>query len=75
MEGETKSSPINLVNHSYFNLAGHDKGEDISNHHIQIEAEGFTPMDQDSVPTKKVQNFDKDGPLSMDLRNLSLFND
>ena len=28
-EGETKSTPISLCNHSYFNLAGHDAAEGI----------------------------------------------
>ena len=31
-DGETKSTPINMFNHCYFNLAGHDAPEGIYNH-------------------------------------------
>jgi len=33
-EGETKSCPVNMTNHAYFNLAGHDSAERILDHSI-----------------------------------------
>ena len=53
-EGETKSCPVNMTNHAYFNLAGHDSAERILDHSIQIFADHFTPNDSNSIPTKEV---------------------
>ena len=44
---------INLTNHSYFNLNGHD-GEDILNHSLQIDAGSFTEIDREGIPTGKI---------------------
>lgn len=43
---------INLTHHSYFNLAG---AGDIRDHHIQIDAQAFTPVGADLIPTGEVQ--------------------
>lgn len=41
---------LNLTNHSYFNLEGHDQGR-IGEHVLQMEASCFTPADGGSIPT------------------------
>ena len=45
-----RPTPINLTNHTYFNLAGHDAGE-IGGHELQLFASRFTPVDQTLIPT------------------------
>nr|XP_022915597.1 aldose 1-epimerase-like [Onthophagus taurus] len=53
----TKPTFINLTNHSYFNLAGHDKGAvELYKHVININADKTTDVDQDSIPTGKLLN-------------------
>ena len=44
---------INLTNHSYFNLNGHDSG-DILGHTVWLDADTFTRADEVSIPTGEI---------------------
>ena len=46
---------INMTNHSYFNLNGHDSGT-VLEHKVRLDADYFTPADAESIPTGEIRS-------------------
>ena len=49
--GAAGACPVNLCNHSYFNLGGHARGTDVLGHEVHLNADRYTPTDAGSIPT------------------------
>ncbi len=61
-EAETdKTTPVNLTNHSYFNLKGPGVSDTL-NHTLTIYANKYTPVDKGLIPTGELKKV-KDTPM------------
>jgi aldose 1-epimerase len=49
-----KATPVNLTNHSYFNLAGAENGS-ILQHELSLAADHFTAVNDESIPTGEIR--------------------
>ncbi len=50
-----KATPVNLTNHNYYNLTG-DVNNTILEHQLQIDANAYTPVDADLIPTGELKS-------------------
>ncbi|XP_057948178.1 uncharacterized protein LOC131143822 [Malania oleifera] len=48
-----KATPVNLAQHTYWNLGGHNSGNILSNK-VQIFGSKITPVDKELIPTGKI---------------------
>jgi aldose 1-epimerase len=70
-----KPTPVNLSNHSYWNLAG---GGDVLGHELMIAARRFTPADDNKIPTGEIKpvaatplDFTAPKPVGRDIAQLA----
>ncbi len=55
MEARTdQSTPVNLTNHSYWNLNGHQSGP-VLDHEVALFADAYTPVDSHLIPTGEIR--------------------
>lgn len=77
MRAETDAPTIvNLANHAYWNLAGHDAG-DILGHELSLNAGNYTPTDETVIPTGEITSventpydFRESKPIGRDIGQL-----
>jgi aldose 1-epimerase len=50
-----KATPVNLTNHSYFNLSG-DISNIVLNNRLMIDADNYTPVDSTLIPTGEIKS-------------------
>lgn len=50
-----KDTVLNMTNHSYFNLGGHDSGS-VEDHILQMNSSFYTPNNSDCIPTGEISS-------------------
>lgn len=49
-----QATPVNIAQHSYFNLHGHSSGKDITDHSVRLAADHYTPVNDVQIPTGEI---------------------
>lgn len=62
-----RDTPLNLTNHTYFNLNGHDSGS-VGGHLLKIISDEFTENDANCLPTGRIVRLDEPEAKIMDFR-------
>ena len=65
-------TPINLCNHTYWNLSGDFKQPTIANHKLKLNCAKYIPLDKDLIPTKELRSVES---TILDFRELSTIGD
>eukprot|EP00980_Cylindrotheca_fusiformis_P020503 scaffold7556_cov111-Cylindrotheca_fusiformis.AAC.5 len=56
-----KPTPVNLSQHSYFNLS--EQQDHVLNHRLKIESDAYTPVNKVAIPTREVCPLDDDAVM------------
>ena len=72
----SRPCPVNMVHHTYWNLAGHDSGP-VTDHEITLYADYYTPVDEELMPTGEILHasgpfdFTSAKPIGRDIQAIS----
>ena len=66
-----KETIINLTNHTYYNLLGHNKGS-ICNHHLKLFSDFYTPVRENMITTGEIRSVKNSG---LDFTKSTLINE
>lgn len=66
-----KDTIVNLTNHTYFNLGGHDSGP-VTDHQVLVRAESYTPCAEGNIPTGEIRGVEG---TPLDLRKPTMLGD
>jgi aldose 1-epimerase len=75
-----KSSPVNLTNHAYFNLAGEGRGVSIHSTELKLYSSSYLEVDNELIPTGKILptaktplDFKTRKPIGRDMAEMTQF--
>jgi galactose mutarotase-like enzyme len=54
LQDGSQPTPINLAQHSYFNLSRHDDPKGVLDHQLMLNSSFYTPFDNTGIPTRDI---------------------